>query len=69
MLGYFAPEWCHSVSANVLVKRVGKKARDATVTKAHDTLENYDILYKDGTLEKAVPVSLLRDKRVCGTCA
>lgn len=49
----------------MLVKRQGKKARDATVTKAHATLVEYDILYKNGTLEKAVPVNLLRDKRVC----
>ena len=48
----------------MLVKRRGKKARDATVTKAHGSLEDYDILYKDGTLEKSVPVRLLRDKRV-----
>lgn len=51
----------------MLVRRGGKKARDATVTKAHVSLEDYDILYKDGTLEKDVPVGLLRDKRVCGT--
>eukprot|EP00752_Nemacystus_decipiens_P004500 g4109.t1 len=53
-----------SVSANVLVGRRGKRARHATVTKAHISLEDYDILYKDGTLEKDVPVRLLRDKRL-----
>ena len=47
-----------------MVQRRGKKARAATVTKAHASLEDYDILYKDGTLEKNVPVRLLRDKRV-----
>lgn len=48
----------------MLVRKGGQKAKDATVTRAHASLEDYDILYKDGKLEKAVPVRLLRDKRV-----
>lgn len=53
-----------SVSAKVVVQKEGQKATAATVTKAHATLVDYDILYQDGTMEKAVPAHLLRDRRV-----
>lgn len=48
----------------MLVRKGGKKAKDATVTRAHASLKHYDILYKNGILEKEVPVRLLRDKRL-----
>lgn len=53
-----------SVSAKVVVQTEGKKAKTATVTKAHATLVDYDILYQDGTMETATPAHLLRDSRV-----
>ncbi|CAM9742313.1 unnamed protein product, partial [Ectocarpus sp. 4 AP-2014] len=53
-----------SVSAKVVVQKEGQKAKAATVTKAHATLVDYDILHQDGTMEKAVPAHLLRDLRL-----
>eukprot|EP00752_Nemacystus_decipiens_P004466 g4078.t1 len=53
-----------SVSAKVVVQKEGEKAKAATVTKAHATLVDYDILYPDGTLEKATPAHMLRDLRL-----
>ncbi|CAM9490420.1 unnamed protein product [Pylaiella littoralis] len=53
-----------SVSAKVIVRKEGQKAKAGTVTKAHDTLVDYDILYQDGTMEKATPAHLLRDLRL-----
>lgn len=55
---------CCSVSARVIVDKNGKKPRYATVTKAHPTLVDYDILYLDGTMEEAVPAHELKDQRV-----
>lgn len=55
----------HSVSAKVVVQKEGEKAKAATVTKAHATLVDYDILYPDGTVEEATPAHMLRDLRVC----
>lgn len=62
------PVHVHSVSAKVVVQKEGEKAKAATVTKAHATLVDYDILYQDGTMEKATPAHMLRDLRVRGVC-
>lgn len=47
-----------------MVQKEGKKAASATVTKAHSTLVDYDILYQDGTMEEGTPAHVLRDLRV-----
>lgn len=53
-----------SISANVIVRKDGQQNVRATVTKAHPTLVDYDILYPSGDMEEGVPAHLLRDLRV-----
>lgn len=52
------------MSAKVIVRKEGANDVLATVTKAHATLVDYDILYTDGRVEKGMPAHLLRDMRV-----
>lgn len=53
-----------SVSAKVIVRKKDRPDTSATVTKAHGTLLDYDILYPTGEMEEKVPADQLRDMRV-----
>lgn len=53
-----------SVSAKVIVRKEGQKDALATVSKAHTTLVDYDIMYPTGNTEQATPAHQLRDMRV-----
>lgn len=54
----------NSVNAKVMVQKDGQKAAAATVTRAHTTLVDYDILYPDGTVVEGMAAHMLRDLRV-----